>query len=200
MTRIIPLVEENHVEGYEETVAGLAVLQGEHEFGLLLDRESAVAMLHPDVVAEHDKLPERLLVVELEVHLLTELAQPREIPDRRLDLGVQREHGDLRRQGIRPFPQRFSNRVDQHHADLVRLLDYAPQQAVVGDERVVSGEGQDEGVARGRKLPYESTFPPPRPPAGSGVARIHQGREPCGQDALSAVPGNLGQIEQQRED
>src|SRR5205823_12874947 len=41
----------------------ISVLQAEHEFGLLLDRESAVAMLHPDVVADGDELPERLLVI-----------------------------------------------------------------------------------------------------------------------------------------
>src|SRR5712675_3103578 len=96
MTGVVPLVQEHHVEGHEQAVARLAVLQGENEFGLLLDRESAVAMLHPDIVAEHDKLPERLLVVKLEGHLLAELAQPREIRDNRLDLGVQREYRDLR--------------------------------------------------------------------------------------------------------
>src|SRR5256885_6669657 len=54
-----------------------------------------------------------LLVVELELHHLTELAQPREIPDRRLDLGVQREHSDLPRQGIRP--DRKSSRLNSSH-------------------------------------------------------------------------------------
>jgi len=53
-------------KGTKQAVARLAVLQGEHEFWLLLDRESAVAMLHPDVVASTNELPERFLVVKLE--------------------------------------------------------------------------------------------------------------------------------------
>src|SRR6267378_4202256 len=95
---LVPALEEIGVEGNEQAAARIAVLQREHVLRLLVELAAVVAVLHPDVVAEDDDLPERLLVVELQRDLLAELAQLREVRDAGLDLAVERQHRDLRRQ------------------------------------------------------------------------------------------------------
>src|SRR5438046_10048794 len=77
---IVPALEEVGVERHEQAPPRIAVLEREHVFRLLVELAAVVAVLHTDVVAEDDDLPEPLLVVELERNLLAELTQIRQRP------------------------------------------------------------------------------------------------------------------------
>src|SRR5205807_87202 len=63
---LVPALKEVGVERDEQASARIAMLQRKHVLRLLVELAAAVAVLHPDVVAEDDDLPERLLVVELQ--------------------------------------------------------------------------------------------------------------------------------------
>src|SRR6266480_3560817 len=145
---LVPALEEVGVEGNEQAAARILALQGEYVLRLLVELAAVVAVLHPDVVAEDDDLPERLLVVELQRDLLAELAQLREVRDAGLDLAVERQRRDFRRQRFDAPAHAFADRVDQHHADLVGRPEDLAHRAPLVDERAVTGQREDAGVAR----------------------------------------------------
>ena len=86
---LVPLLQEVHVERDVQAYSGIAVLQRKDVLRLVLDFEAGVAMLHPDVIAEHDHLPERLVVAEFQGDLLAGLAQFREAGNAGLDFLVE---------------------------------------------------------------------------------------------------------------
>src|SRR5574340_1289352 len=70
MARVVPLVEEMHVESREQALPGLLLVQGEYVFRLGLQFLTVVAILHPDVFPGDDQVPEGRVIIELERDLL----------------------------------------------------------------------------------------------------------------------------------